>query len=43
MDILQFSPFLNSRPEDLASTFESVRRVLDSLIGLRLGPISSVA
>ena len=43
VDILQFSPFLNSRPEDLASTFESVRRVLDSLIGLRLGPISSVA
>jgi beta-alanine--pyruvate transaminase len=30
-DILQFSPFLNSRPEDLAMTFETVRRVLDTV------------
>ena len=28
-DILQFSPFLNSVPEDIDRTFESVRRVLD--------------
>ena len=31
MDILQFSPFLNSRPEDITMTFEKVRRVLDTL------------
>ena len=30
MDILQFSPFLNSRPDDMTRTFECVRRVLDS-------------
>ncbi len=30
-DILQFSPFLNSRPEDITMTFEKVRRVLDSI------------
>lgn len=30
-DILQFSPFLNSNPSDIAATFESVRRVLDKL------------
>jgi beta-alanine--pyruvate transaminase len=30
-DILQFSPFLNSRPEDIDMTVEKVRRVLDSL------------
>ena len=28
-DTLQFSPFLASRPDDLAMTFEKVRRVLD--------------
>lgn len=28
-DILQFSPFLNSRPQDIEMTFEKVRRVLD--------------
>ena len=31
MDILQFSPFLNSRPEDIDRTFETVRRVLDHI------------
>jgi beta-alanine--pyruvate transaminase len=30
-DILQFSPFLNSRPEDITMTFEKVRRVLDTI------------
>lgn len=28
-DILQFSPFLNSKPSDIAMTFDKVRRVLD--------------
>ncbi|MBT8136176.1 MAG: aspartate aminotransferase family protein [Gammaproteobacteria bacterium] len=31
MDILQFSPFLNSKPEDISNTFETVRRVLDRI------------
>ncbi|MDT8319818.1 MAG: aspartate aminotransferase family protein [Xanthomonadales bacterium] len=31
MDTLQFSPFLNSRPEDLTMTVEKVRKVLDRL------------
>jgi len=30
-DILQFSPFLNSRPEDISMIFEKVRKVLDSI------------
>jgi beta-alanine--pyruvate transaminase len=30
-DILQFSPFLDSRPEDFDMTVEKVRRVLDSI------------
>ena len=30
-DILQFSPFLNARPDDIDMTVEKVRRVLDSL------------
>jgi beta-alanine--pyruvate transaminase len=30
-DTLQFSPFLNARPEDITLTVEKVRRVLDSL------------
>ena len=30
-DILQFSPFLNARPEDISVTFEKVRKVLDSI------------
>jgi beta-alanine--pyruvate transaminase len=30
-DILQFSPFLNSRPEDMTMTFEKVRKVLDCI------------
>jgi beta-alanine--pyruvate transaminase len=31
MDILQFSPFLNSKPADIHSMFDSVRRVLDKV------------
>lgn len=31
MDMLQFSPFLNARPEDITMTFEKVRKVLDSI------------
>jgi beta-alanine--pyruvate transaminase len=31
MDLLQFSPFLNSRPEDITMTFEKVRKLLDSV------------
>jgi len=31
MDILQFSPFLNSKPEDIETMFDAVRRGLDSL------------
>jgi len=31
MDILQFSPFLNARPEDITMTVEKVRKVLDRL------------
>ena len=31
MDLLQFSPFLNSRPEDITMTVEKVRKVLDSI------------
>jgi beta-alanine--pyruvate transaminase len=30
-DILQFSPFLNSRPEDITMTFDKVRKVLDQI------------
>jgi beta-alanine--pyruvate transaminase len=30
-DLLQFSPFLNSRPEDITMTFEKVRKLLDSI------------
>ena len=30
-DMLQFSPFLNSRPEDITMTFGKVRKVLDSI------------
>jgi beta-alanine--pyruvate transaminase len=31
MDILQFSPFLNSRPDEMEQSFEALRRVLDSI------------
>lgn len=31
MDTLQFSPFLNSNPDDMEKTFASVRRVLDTI------------
>jgi beta-alanine--pyruvate transaminase len=31
MDLLQFSPFLNSRPEDITMTFEKVRKLLDQV------------
>ncbi|TNE38582.1 MAG: aspartate aminotransferase family protein [Alphaproteobacteria bacterium] len=30
-DNLQFSPFLNARPDDIAMTFEKVRRALDKI------------
>ena len=30
-DTLQFSPFLNARPEDITMTVEKIRKVLDSL------------
>lgn len=30
-DILQFSPFLNAKPEDIAMTFEKVRRAIDAV------------
>ena len=30
-DVLQFSPFLNSSPEDLTMTFEKVRKVLERI------------
>ena len=31
MDTLQFSPFLNSKPDDISKTFKTVRRVLDDI------------
>ena len=31
MDILQFSPFLNSDPDEMQHSFESIRRVLDTI------------
>jgi beta-alanine--pyruvate transaminase len=31
MDTLQFSPFLNARPEDITMTVEKIRKVLDRL------------
>ena len=31
MDTVQFSPFLNSKPDEMTQSFEAVRRVLDSL------------
>ncbi|NNF65918.1 MAG: aminotransferase class III-fold pyridoxal phosphate-dependent enzyme, partial [Gammaproteobacteria bacterium] len=31
MDILQFSPFLNSKTDDITKTFETVRQVLDNI------------
>jgi beta-alanine--pyruvate transaminase len=31
MDILQFSPFLNSDPDEMEQSFAKIRRVLDSL------------
>ena len=31
MDTLQFSPFLNSKPDDIVATFDSVQRVLDTI------------
>ena len=30
-DIIQFSPFLNSNPDDLEETFEKLRRVIDAV------------
>jgi beta-alanine--pyruvate transaminase len=31
MDTLQFSPFLNSKPDEMARSFEKIRSVMDSL------------
>jgi beta-alanine--pyruvate transaminase len=31
MDVLQFAPFLNSRPDDVTMIFEKIRKVLDSI------------
>ncbi len=31
-DILQFSPFLNSKPDDIYMTFDKIRRTLDAII-----------
>ena len=31
MDTLQFSPFLNSDPDEMTQSFEAVRRVMDTL------------
>ena len=31
MDTLQFSPFLNSRPDEMQKSFETIRRVLDTI------------
>ena len=31
MDTLQFSPFLNSNPDEMTRSFETIRRVLDSV------------
>jgi beta-alanine--pyruvate transaminase len=31
MDILQFSPFLNAKPDDIEQMFDSVRAVLDRI------------
>jgi beta-alanine--pyruvate transaminase len=31
MDVLQFSPFLNSNVDEMKKSFEGIRRVLDSI------------
>jgi len=31
MDTLQFSPFLNSDPDEMEQSFAAIRRVLDSI------------
>ncbi len=31
MDVLQFSPFLNSKPDEMEQSFEAVRRVIDAI------------
>jgi len=31
MDTLQFSPFLNSKPDEMTQSFEKIRAVLDEL------------
>ncbi len=31
MDTLQFSPFLNSKPDEMQKSFETIRRVLDTI------------
>ena len=30
-DMLQFSPFLDAKPEDISKTFETIRKVLDRI------------
>jgi len=32
MDTLQFSPFLNSKPDEMALAFEKIRKVMDSIV-----------
>lgn len=32
MDVLQFSPFLNAKPEDIGKTFASLRKVLNTIV-----------
>jgi beta-alanine--pyruvate transaminase len=31
MDILQFAPFLNSKPDEMSQSFEKIRKVMDGL------------
>jgi beta-alanine--pyruvate transaminase len=31
LDVLQFSPFLNSKPDEMEASFDAVRRILDTL------------
>jgi beta-alanine--pyruvate transaminase len=31
MDVLQFSPFLNSDPDEMEQSFAAIRRVLDAI------------
>ena len=31
VDIIQFSPFLNAKPDDIYAMFEKIRRVIDAV------------